>query len=138
MTRRLKMSVLHALPVLAFLACAADPVEAPPEMVKPTLADIELKIFARSCAFSSCHGATGSAEGLSLVSPVGDLRDRMSKKSPGRVLVKAGDPDGSYLIEKLTKEKPEAGKRMPDANDALPAATINAIREWIRMGAMLN
>ncbi len=109
------------------------------EPIAPTLSEIESKVFAGSCTFSSCHGETTPREGLSLVAPTFErLVDKPATQAPGRIRVKAGDLDGSYLLEKLTKTKPAMGVRMPQGQAALGASAIQAITEWIRAGAMRN
>lgn len=114
------------LPFLA--ACDAT---SPPA----TLGQIEREVFSRSCVFSSCHkGATGAA-GLSLEPPsFARLVDRPSTQVPARKRVVPGDPDASYLLEKVRSERPSVGVRMPPAAP-LPADSIELIRSWIAAGA---
>jgi hypothetical protein len=48
--------------------------------------------------------------------------------------VEAGDPDNSYLVQKL-EGTAAAGARMPLGGAPLDQATIDAIRQWIADGA---
>jgi hypothetical protein len=48
--------------------------------------------------------------------------------------VRPGDPDASYLIQKL-EGRAAVGARMPLGAPALPQATIDVIRQWITQGA---
>jgi predicted CxxxxCH...CXXCH cytochrome family protein len=105
--------------------------------IAPMLSEIESKVFARSCTFSSCHGDTTPREGLSLVAPAWDaLVGVGSTQMPGRVRVKPGEPEASYLIEKLTRAMPGSGDRMPQGQPVLEPAALSAIRAWIQKGAL--
>lgn len=105
--------------------------------IEPKLQVIEQKVFAQSCTFSSCHGTDSPKEGLSLVAPThGVLVNMPSKEVSGKLLVVPFDPEQSYLYEKLTKEQPTSGVRMPFGSDPLSAEQITAIRLWIENGAL--
>jgi hypothetical protein len=58
-----------------------------------------------------------------------------STEVPSLLRVRPGDPDNSYLIQKL-EGTAAVGARMPLGGGALPAATIAAIRQWITDGAL--
>lgn len=104
--------------------------------IAATLPEIETKIFARSCVFSSCHGRDTPREMLSLVGPTYDaLVNQPSTQVPGKMRVKPGDPEGSYLYEKITHAAPTSGDRMPPLQPPLSAAAIQAVRDWIAQGA---
>jgi methionine-rich copper-binding protein CopC len=49
--------------------------------------------------------------------------------------VKAGDPNNSYIIIKLTNGAGIVGSQMPLGENPLPQATIDVIRQWITNGA---
>jgi hypothetical protein len=49
-----------------------------------------------------------------------------------------GDPDGSYLIEKISSNQPRFGNRMPLGSVPLTEAQIGVIRRWIAEGALDN
>ena len=50
------------------------------------------------------------------------------------VRVVPGDPDASFLIQKLNGTQ-TLGNRMPDGGPYLTTATVNVIRQWIQDGA---
>ncbi|MFQ5641359.1 MAG: hypothetical protein ACE5IR_25550 [bacterium] len=50
-----------------------------------------------------------------------------------------GDPDGSYLIQKISSASPKSGSRMPlDGPPFLSQNAIQLIRDWIEEGAPDN
>ncbi len=105
----------------------------------PPLTQIEQTIFTRSCQFSSCHAGGNPASGLSLMAPTyQQLVNAKSFEAPSRTRVIPGDPDNSYLIEKLTSATPTVGQRMPPNNDPLPDDELSEIRDWILGGAQNN
>jgi Planctomycete cytochrome C len=116
--------------MFAFVAgCGDEP--APP----PTLTEIETDIFAKSCAFSTCHKGASPAGGVLLDGPTYDhLVNKESVNVPGKILVVPGDPAASYLYEKLTQAKPASGTQMPPAAP-LSDARLEMIEAWISAGA---
>lgn len=61
-----------------------------------------------------------------------------SSGKAGAVRVVPGNPDGSYLIQKLEGRTDIAGSRMPLGGPFLPQADIDVIRAWIAQGAPNN
>ncbi|HND10002.1 MAG TPA: hypothetical protein PKL17_02415 [Pseudomonadota bacterium] len=106
---------------------------------EPSLGQIERDVFQRSCSFATCHQSTGTpAGGLSLgASTYDQLVNAKSTLSPGQMRVVPGDPDASFLMEKLTSDKPKFGQRMPPAQ-ALEPEEIEKMRAWILAGAKNN
>jgi hypothetical protein len=106
------------------------------EPIAPTLSAIQAKIFTPNCAsFSSCHGGASPQEGMSLQAPAaGALVGVASTEMPALMRVAPGDPDASYLLQKLERAMPAVGVRMPP-DQPLPANKIEAIRTWIAAGA---
>jgi cytochrome c len=105
------------------------------EPIPPHLSTIESEIFARNCTFSSCHGATSPNEGMSLVAPTyATLVGVASSEAPDLVRIAPGDPDASYLLQKITSTAPRDGVRMPP-DQPLPSNKVEAIRAWIAAGA---
>jgi mono/diheme cytochrome c family protein len=49
--------------------------------------------------------------------------------------VTPGNPDCSYLIQKISSSTPKEGGKMPLAQTALSDAEINLIKQWIQHGA---
>lgn len=102
-----------------------------------TLESVREQIFEPSCMFSSCHGQA-RAGGLDLraadLHPA-LLEHEMQRPVPGP-LVAPGDPDGSYLLEVLTRCAPEAGPPMPSNGVALlDDEVVTIVRDWIAAGA---
>jgi hypothetical protein len=105
-------------------------------VVEPKLSVIEREIFAKSCTFSSCHGEVSPRAGLDLTGATfGRLVGQPSTQLPGRPLVRPGDPEGSYLFEKLAAAQPRAGAPMPYLQPRLSAQRLQAVRSWIAQGA---
>src|SRR4051794_33478365 len=78
-----------------------------PQPIPPRLSAIETEIFARNCTFSSCHGAASPQEGMSLVSPShAALSGVPSTEVPAMMRIAPGDPDGSYLLQKISSPIP--------------------------------
>jgi hypothetical protein len=101
----------------------------------PRLSEIEAQVFSRSCVFSACHGPTGPEQGLSLAPPVfARIVDQPASEAPDRLRVAPGDPDGSYLLEKLERRQPLVGQQMPPGQPLDPPV-LAAIRQWIVAGA---
>lgn len=101
-------------------------------------------VFARSCAFDSCHGPVGPKEGLSLhdeaavVAAIGTP----SKQRPELALIEPGNPDASYIVLKLRGEDiamfESSGARPSEAmppEAPLCAGKVELIEEWIAAGA---
>lgn len=115
-------------------ACGGDGEEGP----APRFSALQAEVFTPSCAFASCHGGDAPEQGLHLGTiTAGMLTNRPSRQVEGRLLVVPGDPEASYLLEKLAKPEPAVGNQMPPkgAGGALPPASINAVRTWIANGA---
>jgi hypothetical protein len=105
-------------------------------------ADVQ-PIFTASCTSVGCHGNT-AAKGLDLSSGKAH-HELVAVKAlecggAGRQLVEAGQPDQSYLIDKLKgMNLCGLGQRMPaGGKPALPAEQIETITAWITAGALDN
>lgn len=104
---------------------------------EPTLTNVQREVFAPSCAFSACHKG-GGAEGLNLEGATHAKIVDVSARGAGasdRVLVVPGNPNASYVFEKVTKDRPQAGDRMPGSGVELSGAQIDLLRRWIAAGA---
>jgi hypothetical protein len=72
---------------------------------------------------------------MSLVSPThAALSGVASTEVPTLMRVAPGDPNGSYLLQKIASTTPQDGVRMPP-DQPLPPHKIEAIRLWIASGA---
>ena len=101
-------------------------------------ASIQANIFTPIC--SVCHIGGGAPEGLRL-----DAADSFnllvgvpSTEVPSLLRVKPGDPDNSYIIQKLEGHQ-AVGSQMPfgcpETQPCLTTSTIAFIRQWITDGA---
>lgn len=95
---------------------------------------IQENIFTPIC--SVCHVGGGAPQGLRL-----DAADSYnllvgvpSTEVPTVLRVKSGDPDNSYIIQKLEGHA-AVGAQMPLGGPYLSSATIAFIRQWITDGA---
>jgi hypothetical protein len=94
-------------------------------------------LFIKECG--DCHSADNPKKGLDLSLGRGwaSLVDVKSQELPDVVLVKAGDPAGSYLWHKVAQTA-EKGRGMPrtlfGARKLLPEQ-LDLIERWIKEGA---
>jgi hypothetical protein len=97
-------------------------------------------IFNSRCV--ACHSDAGAfrdfelrlGEGqahASLVNQPSELRDDMPRVTPG-------DPERSFLFEKIVEQVPSEGARMPMGGSPLLAEDIALIESWIEQGALDN
>jgi hypothetical protein len=102
----------------------------------PTYAWIQANVFDASC--TRCHSGPGASQGLRLdAANAPSIVGRASTEQPALLLVKPGDPDNSYLVQKLEGVAPNIGARMPFGGPYLDTTTIGAIRDWIAAGAAI-
>jgi len=138
--------------VLAALALSGcdeklSSVTGPTPDLNPTFSSIQAQIFestdsAGRSACINCHrpGGPGGFV-LILLSPVAytNLVNVSSREKPGTLLVVPGDPDNSYLIQKLEGRSGIVGLRMPQNGPPyLTDGQIQVIRRWIQTGANNN
>lgn len=99
---------------------------------------IQDQVFTPIC--SKCHAGAGAPEGLQLSAGVsyGMIVDVPSQEVPSLLRIKPGDPDNSYLVQKI-QGNAAVGSQMPDGcpitQPCLSQATIAMIREWVSEGA---
>lgn len=106
-------------------------------------ASIYEKVFAASCAFSSCHSGARAKGSLDLgnidaayAALVGAAPANETALAAGLLRVDPGKPASSFLLRKLGAPGPGEGNRMPaNSSSPLPDSTLSAIREWILAGA---
>jgi hypothetical protein len=122
--------------------------------LQPSYASIDRDLFQVSCGIAgnqafNCHSTAGAASssfldlsgdpyprlvGRTAVNPLGDLKNL--------VLVKPGDPAGSFLIQKLRLTSafdPHLGSGMPaNAPGSICASSVDAVAQWIQSGAVRN
>lgn len=96
-------------------------------------ASIQRTLFAPKCALAGCHTGSDPSGSIAfdLPSLETSLSQRASNECGGQTLVVAGDPDASYLLHKLTDEKPACGTRMPQGGPFFGSDDIACVRAWI-------
>jgi len=112
------------------------PNAAPPGSIDPTFSAIQANLLEPNCAVTGCHFGAGAPQGLRLdaANSYGSLVGVSSSEVPSLLRVAAGDPDNSYLIQKL-EGSASVGGQMPLNAPPLLQADINVIRQWISDGA---
>ena len=109
-----------------------------PIMIGPTLDQIQAVIFTPTCATANCHSGATPDAGLNLAdadtSHINLVGVATTQLGGAGIRVIAGDPDNSYLIQKLEGTAAE-GQRMP-VGQALQQSDIDEIRQWIMDGAL--
>jgi hypothetical protein len=100
----------------------------------PDLQSIQEHVFTPIC--SVCHAGAAAPLGFRLDagSAFAMLVNAPSVEVPSLRRVSPGNPDTSYLIQKLEGHA-AVGGQMPLGQAPLPQATINIIRQWISNGA---
>ena len=91
-------------------------------------------IFTSRC--TECHSGAGAPQGLRLDSAnsYANLVGVASREVPSLERVEPGDPDNSYLVQKV-EGTAAVGGRMPLGRTPLTADQIALIRQWISEGA---
>ena len=120
----------------------------PTPNLEPTFSSIQRDIFSATdaagrVACTGCHTNVGRtpASGLNLgdASTYAALVNRPSVGKPSAVRIIPGDPDNSYLIQKIEGAAGIVGERMPrTAGPFLTDNQIFIIRRWIELGAPNN
>jgi hypothetical protein len=89
------------------------------------------------CTGAGCHGAPMPQEQLDLRvgSGYADLVDVAASQCGDRLRVEPGQPDTSYLLDKLLGVDMCLGTRMPKAATPYSAEQIDLVAAWICQGA---
>jgi hypothetical protein len=100
----------------------------------------------RAC--TSCHTTVNRvpagvpAGRLLLTGSSDEVYDRLVGRNanfkPGAIYVVPGDPDNSYVVQKIEGAPGIAGVRMPFGGPYLHEGQIQIIRRWIEIGAPRN
>jgi hypothetical protein len=95
---------------------------------------IQDHVFTPIC--TACHAGGAAPQGLRLDSANSyNLLVGVPSTEVGSILrVKPGDPDNSYLVQKLEGHA-SVGAQMPFGGPPLPSETVAVIRQWITDGA---
>ena len=144
---------LRVLGVLAIVATAAacdenlSTLAGPTPNLEPTFASIQREIFettdvAGRVACVNCHHNVGRNPpgGLNLLSAVSyaSLVNVSSAQKPAVLRVVPGNPDASYLAQKLDGTAGIIGRRMPFNPPYLSDGQSLILRRWIAIGAPNN
>jgi hypothetical protein len=146
------MKRLMVIIAMAGMAAACDEslrdIAGPTPDLQPTFSSIQQDIFSAPdssgrAACTSCHNAQNArfAANLNLAGAdaYAQLVNARSTGKSGAVRVLPGDPDGSYLIQKIEGAPGIVGERMPRTSGPfLTPGQILIIRTWIRQGAQNN
>jgi len=92
------------------------------------------QVFDQSCSTSGCHDAVSQGGSLDLeTDPYGAVVDGASP-TYGDAYVVPGDPDASFLYQKVAGTQGDKGSRMP-IGGVLPDDVIDRMAQWIADGA---
>jgi hypothetical protein len=137
-----KRALVFSLAGLFAVSCSGGdgsglPPVLPPGAFGPNFSEIQANIFTQNCATTGCHFSAGAPQGLRLdeANSFGMLVGVASSEVPSILRVAAGDPDNSYLIQKL-EGSASVGAQMPLNAPALEQFSIDVIRQWITDGAV--
>ena len=141
---RFKLGVLSLSILLAAVGCSSSSSSPSSPSPTPTVTfstQIQQQIFNPAC--TACHTDDGRtpASNLNLKSGVSisNLVNVASVGKAGAVRVIAGNPSGSYLIQKLEGAADIVGLRMPrNGPPYLTTEQVALIRQWIQNGAPNN
>ncbi len=107
-----------------------------------SFADDLMPIFDQhGCGTNNCHGGVMPRENLDMSSTqvaYDDMVGQPAEQCNDRLLVEAGSPSTSYLIDKVVGSDLCFGSRMPKSGSGLSDSEIDLIRIWILDGAPNN
>ena len=146
---RVTMRCLMILLALGMIGCdeKLSDLTGPTPNLQPTFSSIQHDIFEATdssgrAACTQCHNAVGSRfNGLDLTSAVAytNLVNASSREKPSTMRVVPGNPDNSYLVQKLEGRSGIVGLRMPFSGPPyLTDGQITVIKRWIEIGAPNN
>jgi hypothetical protein len=107
-----------------------------------TLDFLERRVFAPTCSRDTCHVGPQSDHTLSLLPGeahldlVGVQPDNVTARRAGKLRVDPGNPDNSFLLDKLRGTlDPDEGERMPRGLAKISGREIALVEAWIAAGA---
>ncbi|MCB9777640.1 MAG: hypothetical protein H6742_03670 [Alphaproteobacteria bacterium] len=126
---------------LTLLACGDKDADSGDAGLDPTMANVQAEVFAKSCAFSSCHGEGGGSADLDLSSAEvshAQLVGVASTKAESETRVVAGSTADSYLWTKLQAH--DDGTAVIEGDPMPPSAPLAddqlaLVQGWIEAGA---
>ena len=132
--KRFALLTLGVWSALVLAGCAAS-LSNPEDFIDGGSAGSAEMILADSCGISGCHDSSPQAQaGLDLISPgvAGRVVDvnAVGLGCETDILVVAGDPDASYLLDKVLNMPGICGLEMPTVG-VLSADEVETLRQWI-------
>ena len=104
---------------------------------------LKSRLFASTCATTSCHSAAAAKGGLVLEGDrpfaelVGIPAANAAAAAAGKLRVRPGDPDGSFLYQKLAGTLGAGeGDSMPQVGIPLGGEALRRVVSWIAQGAL--
>ena len=135
---RMRAPARLLIPLLA-AACGGDEPTGAGGDIPAELISIQTEIFDRRCNMPACHSTKSHAGDLILEAGIshGQLVGVPATLAPTKVRVVAGDPDASFLVDKVVPPvEPSEGMIMPwGAPQGLASHEVAALRGWIEQGA---
>jgi hypothetical protein len=101
-----------------------------------TFTRVQGEVFSVSCALSGCHAGAFPQAGMNLstgAAYAATVGVRSSERSE-LVRIAPGDPDRSYLVQKLRGDAGIVGSRMP-LSGSVTDAQVRLVVDWVRRGA---
>ena len=147
---RTSATVLLSLSCLAAAGCdqKLSTLAGPTPGLEPTFSSVQSQIFettdvAGRQACVNCHTNVGRnpSGGLNLTRAVSydQIVNVASARKPGAIRVIPGDPENSYLVQKIEGRPGIVGNRMPNGGPPfLTDGQILILKRWIALGAPRN
>jgi hypothetical protein len=147
---QLRLPLCSLLALLLPLAAGCDEklsdIAGPSPNLQPTFSSIQREILETTdasgrAACTQCHSDAGGrtpSGGMNLRHDIAyaTLVGIAVREKPGAVRVVAGDPDHSYMVQKLEGTPGIVGERMPRTGGPyLTEGQISIIKRWIETGA---
>ena len=139
---RLRFGIVAVAVAMMTASCGDDsPTTPTPTPTCPTLSQIQTQILTPACV--ACHTDEGRVPAATLNLRPGasfpNLVGVASSGKAGATRVIAGNPNGSYLVQKLEGAADIVGLRMPrNGPPFLTTEQVALIRQWIQNGAPNN
>jgi len=113
------------------------PPPATPPANQSLFQQVQSQVLTPNC--TGCHVGAGAPAGLRLdaANSFAMLVNVASTQVPNLLRVSPGDPQNSYLVQKI-EGRAAVGGRMPLGRAPLPQASIDLVRSWIAAGAQMN
>lgn len=100
--------------------------------------DIVPLFIETNCLSTACHGGIVPSSRFDLRTYESTFIAGDDARQIGACEITPGDPDNSFLMEKLRSADPRVGLQMPLEREPLTAAQLAIIETWIREGAQNN